>query len=282
MVKLKIVPSSSGGEGNTNSPPKTKKKQIAPSKKWCFTINNWTEQTISSIVPIIKEKCRLALFAKEVGEEGTPHLQGYLELLVKARPLNLFPFKNIHWENAKGTLAQQFIYCAKEDKNPWCWNCRIPEKLDLISETQLYDWQKDLVEIINTKPDNRTIHWYWSTNGMVGKTCFCKYLTFHYGAMCLHGKGSDVRNGVISYVTSQGTTPHLVLIPIPRSKGSDYVSYEALENIKDMYFYSGKYEGGQVNGNSPHLIIFANCPPDEEKMSEDRWNIVNIDPDVEF
>ena len=66
------------------------------------------------------------------------------------------------------------------------------------------------------------------------------------------------------------------------SEGGGYISYEALENIKDMYFYSGKYEGGCVNGNSPHIYIFANFPPDESKMTVDRhgkhrFRIVDLD-----
>jgi len=100
-----------------------------------------------------------------------------------------------------------------------------------------------------------------------------------YGAIALSGKGNDVRNGVVNYMKENGQTPELVVFPIPRSHNVDYVSYEALENIKDMYFYSGKYEGGMVCGNCPHLIVFANQPPDTFKCSMDRWKIVNIDSD---
>ena len=279
MVRLKIVPESSGGEGNNSplpAPVVPKKRQISPAIRWCFTLNNWKEEDISSIVPILREKCRLAIFGKEVGESGTPHLQGYLEFKSKSRPLGLFPVK-ANWEKAKGDKASNIEYCSKEDKNPWCHGCRCGGMLKLIKEEQLYTWQKNILEIITGEPDERTVYWFWSNSGNVGKTCFCKYLTFHYGAICLHGKGSDVRNGVVSYIKDNGSTPHLILYPIPRCHGSEYISYESLENIKDMYFYSGKYEGGMVCGNNPHLIVFANCPPDEDKMSEDRWIIENID-----
>jgi len=49
-----------------------------------------------------------------------------------------------------------------------------------------------------------------------------------------------------------------------------------LESIKNGLFFSGKYESTQVVMNSPHLIIFANEPPDKSKMSADRWHIVRI------
>ena len=38
-------------------------------------------------------------------------------------------------------------------------------------------------------------------------------------------------------------------------------------------FFSGKYESGMVRYNKPHVIIFANCRPDIEKLSKDRWKV---------
>lgn len=222
--------------------------------------------------------CRLGIIGKEIADSGTPHLQGYIELTKKSRPLGLFKLKRIHWEKAKGTKEENIIYCSKEDKNAWCLGCKLKKPLKLITENMLYEWQKDILEIIKEEPDNRYIYWYWSEKGGVGKTQFCKYLSAKYGGMCLHGKGADVRNGIVTMAGPKGlNTPELVLYPIPRSHNSDYVSYESLENIKDMYFYSGKYEGGMINGNPPHLFVFANEPPNEWKMSPDRWVIRNID-----
>lgn len=241
-----------------------------------MTLNNYTEEHMSSIVPIVKEKCRLCIIGKETGESGTPHLQGYLEFKSKSRPAQLFGIKEIHWEKAKGSKAANIEYCSKEDRRPFCLGCRRHRPLQLIKESELYDWQKRILVGLEAMPDNRKVFWYWSSEGGVGKTQFCKYLTYHHGAICIHGKGNDVRNGVMEYVKTNGCTPEIILYPIPRCHGSEYVSYEALENIKDMYFYSGKYEGGHVLGNSPHLIVFANEPPNECKMSMDRWDIVQI------
>lgn len=269
-------------EGNTITSISPKPKQCSPGVRWCFTLNNYSEEQISSIVPIIEEKCRLGIFGKEVGNSGTPHLQGYIEFKTKGRPMNLFGIKQIHWEKTKGSKADNMAYCSKEDRRPYTWGCKVKKPVKVISEDQLYDWQKVLVDIVKTEPDDRTVHWYWSWKGEIGKTCFCKYLTVKYGAICLHGKGGDVRNGVIDYMkNNDGCAPELIVYPVPRCHDADYVSYEAIENIKDMYFYSGKYEGGMVCDNSPHLIVFANAPPKQDKLSTDRWNIVCIDPENE-
>ena len=282
--------------GNSIPTLSPQKKQISPSKRWAFTMNNYHSDEYSNIVRIIKEYCKVAIVAKEVGKGGTPHLQGYLEFTVKRRPRSVFKMDYmpncsvyhdlkpmaIHWEKAKGTQEDNLRYCSKDDQNPFVWGCTLPKKIKevkILKDEELYDWQKELVAIFKQEPHERKIYWYWSYKGGIGKTVFSKYLTMTLGGICLHGKGSDVRNGVLDYCEKNGETPNLIIYPIPRCHGSEYCSYEALENIKDMYFYSGKYEGGMVCGNPPHLIVFANRPPKLPKMSLDRWSITCLDPE---
>jgi len=269
--------SNSSGEGNSISSPPLIKKQIAPSKRWIFVLNNWTDDEYSSIVPILEQYCSKYIIGSEVGEQGTPHLQGFFELKVKARPVGLFDNKRIYFEKAKGKDEAQVTYCSKEGRV--LLNCGMPKvarPIKLIEPDRPF--QRKILEIVREDPCDRTIFWFYG-DGNVGKTQFCKYLSAKHGAICLSGKGADVRNGVCQYIEKNGDCPELVLFPIPRSYNAEYLSYEALENIKDMYFYSGKYEGGMVNGNSPHLIVFANEPPNREKCSFDRWQVYRIEND---
>lgn len=263
---------SSKALGNTKPKPT---KQKSPAKRWCFTLNNYTDEEVSSISSTIYEKCSKALVAYEVGEEcGTPHLQGFIKLKVKERPMTVFSFTNrISWRAANGNDDSQWTYITKQNE-PFI-NIGYPKPVKVINPDR--PWEQDILKIIETEPDDRTIHWYWSEAGNMGKTSFCKYLTVKHGAIALSGKAADMRNGVIDYYKQKGDTPSLVLIPIPRSFNTDYLNYEGIENIKDMYFYSGKYEGGQVCGNCPHVFVFANEPPDQSKMSGDRWVITQID-----
>lgn len=259
-----VVPDGSKRKGRGNTRP-------SPAKRWCFTLHNGK---LSEVVPILKSLSNKGIIAKETGKSGeTPHLQGYIEFTDKKRPIGILD-KSTHWELAKGNSKQNYDYCAKEQGEIECWG--FPEPLKIPLKEDLYNWQVDICNILDTVPDNRTINWYWSKDGGVGKTTFAKYLYVHYGTIALNGKASDIRNGIIDYLETKGDTPKSIIVNIPRCFNSDYLSYEGLENIKDMYFYSGKYKGGMVCGNSPHLIVFANTSPDTEKMSDDRWNIVEI------
>ncbi len=251
-------------------------KQISPAIRWTFVLNNWTEEELEYFRSIVPAYCRYCVCGAEIGgEEGTPHLQGYLEFKTKKRPMSVFATKRIHWEKAKGNKKSNQIYCSKEN------NIKIehpkPIVVDTISPDMLKGWQTQVLEELKDKPDDRTIHWLWSEEGGVGKTTFLKYLVVNEEFLVLGGKAADCRNGIVEYTkTHDGATPMRIGINIPRSFERQPSMYEAFENIKDMLFYSGKYEGSMVCGNCPHLYIFANFRPEEDFLSEDRWKIKQI------
>ncbi len=71
--------------------------------------------------------------------------------------------------------------------------------------------------------------------------------------------------------------PEIILIDVPRSL-IRFVSYHTIESIKDRLFQSGKYESKDVILEfHPHVFCFANYPPDYDKMSADRWHVVEIE-----
>lgn len=271
--------------GNTKTPsvsPKlgnatSKKKTINPAKRWCFTLNNYTEDEISSIVPTINSKCAVAIVGKEVGENGTPHLQGYIEFKKKSRPFTHFKLKRIHWEKCKGTREENVEYCSKE-LNPLL--LLGVEKPYTISFPNFYKWEKIILDTLDQEPSDRKIHWIWEETGCAGKTSFCKYVFLNYkNVVVLSGKAADMKNCIIDYKNTNNCLPRVVLIDIPRSTNTDFLSYQGIEEIKNMFFYSGKYEGGMVCGRPPHMFIFANEPPNYSKCSEDRWIVMDIGED---
>lgn len=271
MTGTKTYSSNSSGEKSGNT------RQISPSKHWCFTLNNHTAEDISSIVNISSAIVPKYVFQEEQGcDKGVVHLQGYLKFHEKVRPksVTLLPTR-IHWEKCRN-IQQSILYCQKEESRYGQQYFRgiIPTvPMKLIDPT--YAWEQAILQILKYPPDERTIYWYWGDCN-IGKTSFCKYLTATYGAIALSGKGADMRNGVLDYLNNKKTHPRLVLINIPKTFDMNYISYEGIENVKDMYFYSGKYEGGQVCGPNPHLFIFANEPPSCDTMASDRWVIRKI------
>jgi len=93
-------------------------------------------------------------------------------------------------------------------------------------------------------------------------------------ALYVSGKGADVKHTVSEWIEKNGEID-IILWDLPRTM-EDYVSYSAIEELKNGIFHSGKYESKMVLFNSPHVIIFANFPPRESALSADRWKIKRI------
>lgn len=84
------------------------------SKNWCLTINNPTDDDISCFAQDLSVFTYWG-YAREVGAEGTPHLQAFVCLVKKSRMnavKRLFP--RAHVEMMKGNLQQNESYCSKE------------------------------------------------------------------------------------------------------------------------------------------------------------------------
>lgn len=84
-------------------------------KRWCFTLNNYTEDEFIQICSALEESSEYSIIGKEVADTGTPHLQGYCIL---SRRCNLSHVRNLlgsrlHLEIARGTPRQNRLYCSK-------------------------------------------------------------------------------------------------------------------------------------------------------------------------
>lgn len=266
-----IVPESSVEDSNTKTELSSTKKQVSPAKYWCFTLNNYTDDDISSIINISNQKQIDYIFGEEVGDQGTPHLQGFIRFKSKNRPMKIFSNERVHWEKTKSSFENNCAYCMKQDK--YHTNIKLPKPVKLIDSEQFYEWQKNILKMIEQEPDDRDIYWYVGKQGC-GKTQFIKYLVMKHNAILLSGKCADMKNGIIEYMKSNNnSTPELICCNLALEVNMNTVSYRGFEDIKDMCFYSGKYEGGMVCGNNPHLLIFANNPPASDNK---KFIVVNI------
>lgn len=282
-----------GGVGNNRTPPNVKKErksQISPSVHWCFTAKV-EDISGSSMSSILSQVCKSYVFQKEIPDKKDDdefyapyiHWQGYMAFKKKSRPFEIGLPKSTHWSKTR-SVKHSIAYCSKDDtcvmpKELFKKNIRIPRPLHQITYESLRPWQKELAEGYKdfADPYDRTINWYWEPEGKIGKSILVKYFVDQRGAVTVSGKGSDCLYAIQQYVEKNGEGPDIIIIDIPRCVNLEYVSYTAIEKLKDGCFFSGKYEGGMVRINTPHIIIFANEEPHTEKMSRDRWRVKKLD-----
>lgn len=93
-------------------------KEIIRTRNVCLTLNNYTEKEYDSCISAMKEHATYSIIAKEVGDSGTPHLQGYAEFK-SARTFSgikkTLGSTRYHLETRRGTPVQASDYCKKSD-----------------------------------------------------------------------------------------------------------------------------------------------------------------------
>jgi len=281
MTEVVPVVPDSASEGNTNTSlaKGNKKKQVSPSKKWCFTFNNYKESEHEMIINLFSSNSSKFIVGKEIGESGTPHLQGYIEWPRKIRPISLGLPTAIHWAKARGSRADNLIYCSKDGN--FITNCNVAKPIKCIDESKLYNWQKVMLDILLENKNDRTINWIYDEDGNKGKSAFCKFMCMKHNAIMVDGKASDIYQALASYIETEGTGPDIVLIDCPRHS-INYMNYGAIEKVKNGHVFSGKYESKQLIFNSPAVCVFANSLPDFTKYSSDRWDVHTINDKKEL
>ena len=239
-------------------------------RKWVFVLNNYDEKIYAKILYFLKSKNSKFIIGKEIGKNGTPHLQGYMNFKDSVSLKTLKDLCNQwHLEKAKGTDIENLNY-YKKDEN---YETNIQEPKPLKGGELTFEWQKELKEkLINTKPDFRKIFWYWSIKGGIGKSTFIRHMMLYHNCGFINtGKYSDMINQIFNY----DIVPDIILIDIPRSMSR--ISYSALEDIKNGLIANSTYETGSKLFNPPHIVVFCNFECDDDIFSEDRLITVNLD-----
>lgn len=81
-------------------------------RAWCYTLNNYTDEDVVRLGALESKR---HVCSKEVGESGTPHLQGYVRF---EKPQRFSWWKNqfpkAHVELRQGTEDQAISYCKKD------------------------------------------------------------------------------------------------------------------------------------------------------------------------
>lgn len=254
-------------------------------KQWLLTLPAKDISYTNLIIEIKKLCFDEVIFQRELGKheddkekEPYEHFHIYINLKKRARFTEIKKvFPTAHIEKVNNTAASK-AYAQKLETRiepPQILKPNPYEHIKTISYEQLYPWQLEILNIISTEPDDRTIHYYWSTKGKMGKTQFCRYLTKFHNAYCFRSSGNT--KDILFATTSIPDDENLIVFDFPRCIDSTQFPYIAIEELKDGLFFSSKYESKMCLRNYPHIFIFSNYAPILESLSADRWIVKNID-----
>lgn len=86
---------------------------MSRAKHWCFTINNYTSEIEDAIkLAFTNGNLEYVIYGREIGEEGTPHLQGFVSFKERIRrPTTILP--QAHYTIARH-VKNSIEYCKKD------------------------------------------------------------------------------------------------------------------------------------------------------------------------
>lgn len=97
-----------------------KKDYTGKYRRWCFTLNNYTSKDKKHIKSLEEDRrFKYLCYGKEIGEEGTKHLQGWFYLkdpMQRKSVKKALEINGIHLEHCIGTKEQNDKYCKKDGK----------------------------------------------------------------------------------------------------------------------------------------------------------------------
>lgn len=245
-------------------------------RNWCFTLNNWTEDELKKIIEEGERVNTIYMIAgKEVGEEGTKHIQGYIAFK------NPRVFKGvkeslgdrIHLEMAKGTGFENYTYCSKD--NDFIERGTRPDKVgqgkrnDLIDiKKKIYDEGKGIKDCIEDnlcmnfqqlrfaesllkyapvkKREKPMVYWFWGKPGS-GKSKKAETMApdaWRSGKNLSWWEGYDGHEDVI----------------IDDFRG-DFCKFHELLLILDRYPYRVEIKGGSRQLVAKRIFITSSHPP---------------------
>lgn len=173
----------------------------------------------------------------------------------------------------KRVLRREFplIYA----KYPRFFESTINDHINVLPEIKLHTlrkWQGKLYQDLQHAPNDRQIVFVVDYQGDCGKSWFAKYYrNLHPNTwIMVPGKKADMA------FAFPMPAPRVVFMDAPRSKQNEFLQYDFLEEMKNGYVFSSKYESVAKEFDPPHVVVLMNQMPDPDKLSADRYKIIEI------
>lgn len=136
---------------------------------------------------------------------------------------------------------------------------------------KLRRWQKELLNLLLTKPHPRHIYWVWEEKGNTGKSEFINYLINNHNAFLAECEGKDI-------IYAYNGQP-IVCFDYERAYDEKFIQWKMIERFKNGRAMNQKYHSSIKCYDRPHVVIFSNMDPDliniNKKISKDR--IINFE-----
>ncbi len=249
---------------------------------WLFTLNHPVDEDIAEIEgwDYDGKFFRFSCGQEEVGDSGTPHFQGYVEVRVSARLSKMRKLLRgvAHWEPRRGSQNEAIDYCTKRASRSdpgYHWYLGVSSKSkcsgdlceSVFAGAKLRDIAEDfpqeyirmnkgiraLREIVQ-KPrcEAPEVFVFWGATGTGKSYSAWNRWPKAFGGSWPSGKGS-------TWWWDHYDHEETVIF----DEFKEQVSLQTMLQFLDRYSFNVQFKGGYVQMNSPRIVICSNMDPDD-------------------
>jgi len=238
-------------------------------RNWTITLNNYTQSDIFAINNLFKLGA-YAICGKEVGEEGTPHLQAYIRLkeAVELKTMKKH-LPRAHLEVAGGDDKQNQTYCSKDGdffeigtpseqgkRNDIHEVAQKIKNKEITLEEIMFDYpviymkysrsiEKMCNAVIQPRTERPAVYWRWGLTG-TGKTEYCE----------LKHPSHYIKDNTIWWDGYKQDEAVII------DDFDNNIPFRVLLRMLDKYKYPCQIKGGYTQLNSPFIYITCEYPPE--------------------
>lgn len=286
---------------------------MSRSKHWCFTLNNWNTEDVERLAALegsvdylvygkevgtsgtphlqgfvsFPDRIRLTTVIQKIGQAHCTVARKIAEAIEYCKkdgvvtefgtPPRGSGRRNDLDDFKAAVLAGQ--YCMRTLRRDFSDTvARYPRFcIDFVNDNvprpavpahPLRPWQATLYQDLARSPGDREVIFIVDVTGNTGKSWFCHYYASNHdnAQVLLPGRKQDM-----TYALE--TNIRVLFMDAPRSRQGDIIQYDFLEDVKNGYVFSSKYESRAKHLGKVHVVVMMNEGPDESKLSRDRYDI---------
>ncbi len=261
--------------------------QDSRANDWCFTLNNPLPKHVDKVWDM---DYKYLVWQIEVGESGTPHIQGFVQFHDKQRltALKKLISNKVHWEKRRGTPYEASHYCKKPVDGCECEHCDGLERFDHVNEDGNISAQSqvrvhEVAEVIKTQGLEKAIErfpdiYMGMSRGMQAlETFYCPKRDFQTEVTVLYGISGA---GKTRYAMEAFPSPYKLAC---FGQGTDFFGdyrprqhetvvadefysnwqFNTWKQVCDRYPTEVHTKGGFLQFLASHMVFTSNSSPDQ-------------------
>lgn len=194
-------------------------------------------------------------------EHGVRETQGArTDLKMIATEIKEKGFKDVVKEN-----PEFYLRCGKRLKE--LDEIINPPKLEL-PDIELYEWQINLINIFEEKPQRRKIYWIWSQEPGTGKSTFQDYCLVKFNTLI---GSSEIKRTLYAYSDHK-----IIWFDVARTQPLDANFTSQLESLSNQTMLLSEMYNPIMKKISAHIVVTTNRPPPPYQRLTDRIYEVHI------